>query len=189
MKKAIFLDRDGTINVDKEYVYRLSDFEFLPGAREALRIFQDLGFLLIIVTNQSGIARGYYTLEDYLKLDKALKDDLDLHGIRITDSFYCPHLPEGAVEEYTTECDCRKPKLGMFEDAISKYGIDLKHSICIGDKERDVSLCHKYRQTKGFLLYQNNEQQVENVNYVRGGLLEVAERVRENAKMDKRSSK
>lgn len=184
MNKAIFLDRDGTINIDKGYVYKLDDFEFLPGAREALRIFQDLGFLLIIVTNQSGIARGYYTEDDYLRLDKGLKEDLDLHGIEITDSFFCPHLPDGKIPKYAIECDCRKPKLGMYEKAIKKYNIDINHSICIGDKERDVALCKKHKKVNGIVLYQEENKTVENIRYINGGLLEAAEKVRDNARLD-----
>ena len=188
MNKAIFLDRDGTINIDKGYVYKLDDFEFLPGAREALRIFQDLGFLLIIVTNQSGIARGYYTEEDYLKLDKAMREDLSLHGIEMTDSFFCPHLPDGEIKKYSLECDCRKPKLGMYERAIRKYNIDLKNSICIGDKERDVALCKKFQKTIGYVLYQDEEKQIKNIKYIKGGLLEAAEKVRSNARLDQTNS-
>ena len=184
MNKAIFLDRDGTINVDKGYVYKLNDFEFLPGAREALRIFQDLGYILIIVTNQSGIARGYFTEGDYLKLDKGMKEDLELHGIEIKESFFCPHLPDGKIAKYAIECGCRKPKLGMYEQAIKKYNIDINHSICIGDKERDVALCEKYKKATGYVLYQDEEKQIENVKYIKGGLLEAAEKVRNNARLD-----
>ena len=184
MNKAIFLDRDGTINIDKGYVYKLDDFEFLPGAREALRIFQELGFLIIIITNQSGIARGYYTEADYIKLNKAIKEDLEIHGIKITDSFFCPHLPNGAVKEFAKDCDCRKPKLGLYERAIKTYNIDVSKSICIGDKERDVALCHRYKKVSGFVLYQAEEKQVENIKYIKGSLLEAAEKVRDNARLD-----
>ena len=97
MNKAVFLDRDGTINVDKEYLSRIEAFEYLPGTIEGLKILQDAGYLLIIVTNQSGIARGYYREEDYLNLENWMVNDLAQKGIKISASYYCPHHPNGKV--------------------------------------------------------------------------------------------
>ncbi|MCR4694740.1 MAG: HAD family hydrolase [Pseudobutyrivibrio sp.] len=184
MEKAVFIDRDGTINVDKHYLYKKEDFEYLPGAREGLKILQDLGYLLIIVTNQSGIARGYFDEEAYLELDKSMKADLLLHGINLTDSYYCPHLIDGTIKKYAIDCECRKPKLGLFERAIKDHNIDINKSIVIGDSPRDIGLAGNNKYVKGFLLYQNFDMQQENIYYMKGGLLEVAEKVKEDARMD-----
>ncbi len=131
MRRAIFLDRDGVINEDLGYVGKREDFHFLPGVFEALRHFQNLGFLLIIVTNQSGIARGYYTVQDFLSLSEWMKEELRKRDITITDIFYCPHHPEDG-------CECRKPKPGMILEAARRYDIDLSASWMIGDKPSDI---------------------------------------------------
>ncbi|MCR5587732.1 MAG: HAD family hydrolase, partial [Lachnospiraceae bacterium] len=128
MNKAVFLDRDGTINVEKNYLYKIEDFVFLPGVIEGLKLLQDAGFLLIIITNQSGIARGYYTEEDFKILNNWMLNKLAENGINITKVYYCPHLPDAKIEEYRRDCDCRKPKLGLFYRAIKEYNIDIGKS-------------------------------------------------------------
>ncbi len=148
--KAIFLDRDGTINVDKNYLYKLEDFEYINGAVEGLRLLCEMGYLLVIITNQSGIARGYYTEEDYFKLDSWMKKDLLDKGIRIAESYYCPHLREGKVKTYAIECDCRKPKTALFWQAEKDLNIDMGMSYAIGDKVRDLSICDE-SEVKGIL--------------------------------------
>ena len=135
MNKAIFLDRDGTINVEKHYLYKIEDFEFLPGVIAALKKLQDVGFLLIIITNQSGIARGYYSEEDFLKLNTWMLDELKRHDVFILDVYYCPHLPDASIDKYRKTCECRKPKLGMFDQAVIEHNIDLGHSF---SQEKDV---------------------------------------------------
>lgn len=151
MNKAAFLDRDGTINIDKDYLYKAEDFEYLPGAVEGLRFLQERGFLLVVITNQSGIARGYYTEEDYLALDHWMKEDLAKHGVKITASYYCPHLPDASVSRYAIDCDCRKPKTGLYYRAAEDWNIDLDSSITIGDRMRDLALC-RTTGCKGILL-------------------------------------
>ncbi len=141
MNKAVFLDRDGTINVDKHYLYRVKDFEFLPGAIEGMKAFQDAGYLLIVITNQSGIARGYYTEENYNILTNYMKSELEKKGVFLTDVLYCPHHPEAIIPKYKKECECRKPKLGLFFEAINKWDIDVNESVAIGDKMRDLMIC------------------------------------------------
>ena len=143
MKKAVFLDRDGTINVEKHYLFRIEDFEYIDGAVEGLRALSDIGYLLVIVTNQSGIARGYYTEQDYKKLDDWIKKDLEKKGVVIAGSYYCPHLLSGSVKEYVKDCDCRKPKTGLFWKAAKELGIDMAGSFAIGDKIRDLSICEE----------------------------------------------
>lgn len=159
MNKAVFLDRDGTINKEKHYLYKIDDFEFLPRVIEGLRVLQEAGYLLIIITNQSGIGRGYYTENDFHKLNNWMIDKLKEYGINITDVYYCPHLPDAPVEVYRKECNCRKPKLGLFEKAIADYDIDLSKSYAIGDKIRDCAICEG-GQCKGFLIEKNEDPEV-----------------------------
>ncbi len=129
--KAIFLDRDGVINKEKNYLYKKEDFEFIDGVFDACKYFQKLGYQLIIITNQSGIARGYYQEEDFQKLTQWMLRKFTNQGLRILDVFFCPHGPEST-------CNCRKPKPGMLLEARGKYNIDMKNSWMIGDKEADV---------------------------------------------------
>lgn len=154
MNKAIFLDRDGTLNVEKHYLYKIKDFEWLPGVIEALRLLQDAGYLLIVVTNQSGIGRGYYTEEEYLELERWMTQTLKEQGIRLTAVYHCPHLPNAQVEEYRKDCMCRKPKLGLFRQAMADWDIDVDSSYAIGDKIRDCALCEKTK-CQGFLIAEN----------------------------------
>lgn len=163
MNKAIFLDRDGTINVEKHYLYKIEDFEFLPGAIAALKKLQDAGFLLIIITNQSGIARGYYSQEDFFKLNTWMLEELKRHDVIISDVYYCPHLPDARIEKYRKTCECRKPKLGLFEQAVIEHNIDLGHSFAIGDKLRDCAICES-TDCRGFLIgLQEKNEVIEEV--------------------------
>ena len=129
--KTIFLDRDGVINKEVGYLFRISDFEFIDGIFETCLYFQKLGYEIVIVTNQSGIARGYYNENDYQKLTEWMLSQFNNNGIKILDTFYCPHGPE-------ENCECRKPKPGMFIEAKDKYNIRMKDSWMIGDKETDI---------------------------------------------------
>ena len=129
MNKAIFLDRDGTINVDFGYVYKTQELELLPGVAEALRIFQELGYLLIVITNQSGIGRGYFTLEDAEQFNQALAQELEKHGVILNDFYTCPHVPE-------EHCECRKPSPFMVTEAMKKYDIDRPNPICSETRSR-----------------------------------------------------
>ena len=162
MKKAVFLDRDGTINVDKDYLYKIEDFEYLPGVVEGLKCLQQLGYILIVVTNQSGIARGYYKEEDYCAIDKWMKADLLEKGVEITASYFCPHLPGAPVKEYDKDCDCRKPGLGLFHKAIEDWDIDPDESIAIGDKLRDLAIC-KDTGCKGILMTKKDIDHSEDI--------------------------
>lgn len=166
LNKAVFLDRDGTINVEKSYLYKIEDFEFLPGVLDGMKLLQGNGYLLIIATNQSGIARGYYTEEDFKRLNTWMLDELKQHGIFVEKVFYCPHHPDAFVEAYKTDCNCRKPKLGMFEDAIEEFWIDLGKSYAIGDKIRDSTLCHECG-CQGYLI--GNHEKLEVVKRVKDG--------------------
>ena len=129
--KTIFLDRDGVINKEVEYLFRISDFEFIEGVFDACLYFQQLDYKIIIISNQSGIARGYYTKSDYQKITEWMLNQFNIKGISILDILYCPHGPESS-------CDCRKPKPGMFIEAKNKYNTRMKDSWMIGDKETDI---------------------------------------------------
>jgi len=131
MNKAVFLDRDGVINVDKNYVYKIEDLEFIPGSVVALKKLKQKGYLLIIITSQSGIGRGYYTEKDYLKFRKEFHERLTKLGVKIEEEYYCPHSPKD-------ECKCRKPNTELIEKAIKKYDVDISKSYFVGDKTSDV---------------------------------------------------
>lgn len=141
--KAIFLDRDGTINIDKHYLFRSEEFEFIPGVIEALKKLCDMDFILIIVTNQSGIARGYYTEDDLKRLNVWLQTTLKEKGIEINKILYCPHLPDAKIEKYRRTCSCRKPGVSLFLQAEKEFNIDMSQSYAIGDRMRDLSICWK----------------------------------------------
>lgn len=155
--KAIFLDRDGTINKDKNYLHRISEFEYIEGAIDGLKKLSNMGYLLVIITNQSGIARGFYSEQDYLTLDMWMRNDLSNKGIIISNSYYCPHLPNGVVPQYTKECDCRKPKTGLFWKARNDLNIDMCRSYAIGDKYRDLSICEE-SDVKGILFSKEKKE-------------------------------
>ena len=137
MKKAIFLDRDGTINVEKDYIYKSEDLVFEEGTIEALKTFKNLGYILIVVSNQSGIARGYFTEADLNIFNNNMNEILKKNGVEITEFYCCPHHPDG-IGEYKKVCECRKPNNKMIEDAIKKYNIDREKSYMIGDKTSDI---------------------------------------------------
>jgi len=135
---AAFLDRDGVINADHGYVVRWADFELLPGVEAALQELQDLGYRLVIVTNQSGIGRGLYTELDFAALNEALRTHLGISGVDIAGIYHCPHHPSEARGEYLQVCDCRKPAPGLLLAAIADLGIDPEQSIMVGDKPSDM---------------------------------------------------
>lgn len=131
MNKALFLDRDGVINIDSGYVYKKEDFIFMDGIFKALRDYQKLNYLLIVITNQSGINRGYFTAKDYLYLCDYINDEFKKNGVHISKIYHCPHRPD-------ERCECRKPRPKMILQAKKEFDIDLKNSIFIGDKLTDM---------------------------------------------------
>ena len=137
-RKAAFIDRDGVINVDAGYSYRVEDFMFLPGAVDALQRLQAAGFLLVVITNQSGIARGFYTEADYLRVTAHMQQQLTAAGVQLSAVEYCPHLPDAEIARYRAVCDCRKPLPGMLQRAAAALDIDLAASILVGDRSTDI---------------------------------------------------
>ena len=130
--KTIFLDRDGVINKEINYLHKIEDFEFIDGVFEACQYLQSLEYKIIVITNQSGISRGLYTKNDYQIITKWMVSQFMKNNISILDTFHCPHLPDSG-------CNCRKPKPGMLLNAKNKYDIDMNQSWMIGDKETDIT--------------------------------------------------
>jgi len=129
--KTIFLDRDGVINKEKNYLYKIEDFEFINGVFEACNYFIKLNYQIIIITNQSGISRGYYNNDDFKVLTNWMISEFQKNHVDILDIFHCPHLPN-------LNCNCRKPRPGMLLEAKLKHDIDMENSWMIGDKEDDI---------------------------------------------------
>lgn len=137
-RKAVFLDRDGTINVEVEYLSRVEEFQFIPGVPWALKRLKDAGYLLVVVTNQSGIGRGYYDEAALQALHDHMHRELAAFGAAVDACYFCPHHPKHASGDYLKECDCRKPLPGMLLQAAGELDIDLAASFMIGDKLADV---------------------------------------------------
>ena len=137
-KAAVFLDRDGVINVDTGYVYEVDDFQFIDGVIDALLKLKQKGYLLVVVTNQSGIARGYFTEDQFMNLTEWMDWSLADRDVELDGTYYCPHHPQGTVEEYRQVCDCRKPHPGMFISARDFLHIDMAASYMVGDKIEDM---------------------------------------------------
>ena len=133
--KAIFLDRDGVINIEKDYLYKIEDFEFINGVFDSLKYLQSLDYKLFIITNQSGIGRGYYTTDDFNTLTSWMIKQFELQNIKISQVEFCPHTPED-------NCTCRKPNTKMIQNILQNYDIDMEQSWLIGDKNSDI-LCAK----------------------------------------------
>lgn len=138
MKKAAFLDRDGVINIDHAYVHRPEEFDFIDGVFDGAKALVDAGYELVIVTNQSGIGRGYYTEADFAHLCEWMKERFAEVGAPISAIYFCPHHPEKALDAYRCQCDCRKPEPGMILRAQREHGYDLSASLMVGDKPFDM---------------------------------------------------
>ncbi|WP_440055372.1 D-glycero-beta-D-manno-heptose 1,7-bisphosphate 7-phosphatase [Pseudoalteromonas sp. T1lg65] len=138
MNKAIFLDRDGVINVDRAYVHQIADFQFIDGVFEACRRFVEAGFLIVVVTNQSGIGRGYYDEQQFHTLTDWMIAQFAAHNVPITSVYFCPHHPDKADAPYKQDCECRKPAPGMLNQAIIEHQIEPSRSIMVGDKVSDI---------------------------------------------------
>lgn len=149
--KTIFLDRDGIINKEVNYLYKIEEFEFIDGIFDSCRFLINLGYKIIIITNQSGIERGYYSERDYQKLTQWMLSKFDEKNIKILDIFHCPHGPDST-------CFCRKPKPGMFLEAQSKYNIKMNESWMIGDNETDILAANSAGIGKTILLTGNHKK-------------------------------
>jgi D-glycero-D-manno-heptose 1,7-bisphosphate phosphatase len=143
MNKALFLDRDGIINVDHGYVYKKEEFEFVKDIFAVCIDAQNKGFEIFVITNQSGIARGKYTVEQFQQLTRWMVEQFKSKGIVISDVYHCPHHPEKGVGDYKVVCKCRKPEPGMIMLAANEHKIDLDKSVFIGDKVSDIQAAER----------------------------------------------
>lgn len=142
-RPAVFLDRDGTINEQMGYINHPSRFVLLPGVIEAVKLLNEKGFLAIVVSNQSGVARGYFPSSLVDEVHRQMKRSLDLQGARIDGIFFCPHHPEGPLESYRLDCDCRKPRTGLIDQACKSFDIDMRGSYVVGDRVTDLELARR----------------------------------------------
>lgn len=138
MRKALFLDRDGVINREIEYLHRTEDFEFIQGVFETCQFFQKEGYLLVVITNQAGIARGYYSEDHFHVLNDWMLQQFADRGIKIAKTYYSPNHPTQGIGQYRRECLDRKPNPGMILRSQQEWQIDLGRSILVGDKESDI---------------------------------------------------
>ncbi|MDE9456630.1 D-glycero-beta-D-manno-heptose 1,7-bisphosphate 7-phosphatase [Xenorhabdus bovienii] len=135
---AVFLDRDGTINIDHGYVHEIDNFQFIDGAIEAMLELKKMGYALVLITNQSGIAREMFTEDQFLQLTEWMDWSLADRGVDLDGIYYCPHHPEGSADAYKKNCHCRKPQPGMLLDAQKELSIDMSASYMVGDKIEDM---------------------------------------------------
>ncbi|HBB37177.1 MAG: D,D-heptose 1,7-bisphosphate phosphatase [Candidatus Moranbacteria bacterium GW2011_GWC1_45_18] len=176
MKKIIFLDRDGVINVDHNYVYKIEDFEFEKNVIPGLKILEQNGFHFIIITNQSGIGRGYYAEKDFWNFNNHVEKELKKNGIEILKTYFSPYHPEG-IGKYKKTSNCRKPAPGMLEQAEKDFEIDNANSWMIGDKWADVK-CGKNFGIRSILVKTgkggSDEKHKTDVEYIAEDLLDAA---------------
>jgi D-glycero-D-manno-heptose 1,7-bisphosphate phosphatase len=189
MKKAsVFLDRDGTINEEMGYINHPDRFVVFPFVAESIRIFNTLGFHVFVVTNQSGIARGYYEESLVIDLHQKLLHMMNNENARIDDVFYCPHHPKEGKGKYLLDCDCRKPKPGMIYQAMEKYDIDLENSYMIGDRYKDIVFAKKMQMKSALVLtgYGKGEYEFQKSQWkvhpdiIGSNLLDVARIIKDN---------
>lgn len=161
MKKrpAAFFDRDGVLNKDVGYLYKKEDFVWQAGAIDAIKYCDAHGYLVIVITNQSGVARGYYTEADVVALHSWMNEELKKHGTHIDDFFYCPHYIDGVVKKYKVDCDCRKPSPKLINWACQKYGVDKTLSFMVGDKISDIE-CAEKAGIEGRIFLSGNLKQI-----------------------------
>jgi len=170
MNKALFLDRDGIINIDHGYVSSIEKFDFSQDIFTFLKLFQKEGYLFFIVTNQSGIGRGYYSEKDFQTLTQWMLQAFEHEGLPITKVYHCPHAPE-------VKCHCRKPAIGMIEKTVQTYNIDLSASWMIGDKQSDIDFAQNAKIKHTIAL---GKREIENAEYVFTSITECTHFLEEN---------
>ena len=177
MDRAVFLDRDGVLNEDKGYTYKLSDLRILDGVVEGLKKISSLGYKLIIVSNQSGIARGFFTLDQMHIFMQGLINLLYKHDIEILDYYYCPHHIDGEIDEFTKSCSYRKPEPGMIFQAQKEHKLDLSQSILIGDKESDILAGQKANLLINILIGTGHQKIGSRTSYYANNLVDAAKQI------------
>ena len=159
---AIFLDRDGTINEEMGYINHIDRFKIFPFVAESIKIFSNNGFKTFVVTNQSGLARGYFTEELLEDVHKKLIDYLLENGTKLDGVYFCPHHPTEGIGKYRKNCNCRKPKTGLIEKAVKEHDIDLKNSFMIGDRYKDMKFAKNLNLKSGLVLTGYGKGEYEN---------------------------
>lgn len=149
-RPAAFLDRDGVLNVDRGYTHRPDQLEWIDGAPEAVHLLNEAGYIVIVVTNQSGVARGFYDEDAVRRFHAHMQAALKSHAAHIDAFYYCPHHPNGTVKEYALRCNCRKPGVGLLEQAAREWPIDVSRSFLVGDKMNDLKAAAAFK-IKGLL--------------------------------------
>ncbi len=142
-KPAVFIDRDGTINEQMGYINHISRFIILPGSADAIRMLNKHRYLAIVISNQSGVARGYFPIELVNEVHARMKELLEKEHAFVDGIFFCPHYSKGVIPEYSIECDCRKPNKGLIEQACASFDIDISNSYVIGDRYSDIELARR----------------------------------------------
>ena len=178
--KVAFLDRDGVINVDHGYVGKWDSVDFVANAIEGMRLLQDLGYSLFVVTNQSGIARGFYSETEFVHLTSTIEKYLQDFRVTIQRTYFCPHHPVAGIGKYLKDCDCRKPKPGLIKQCAEEYGVDLEESILVGDKMSDYFAGKAAGVGRLFLIesvYLEEHKDLVEKMFVYRDLLEVAEQL------------
>jgi len=182
MNHAVFLDRDGTINEEMGYINHVSRFKIFDFAAQAIKIFNELHYKVIVVTNQAGVAKGYFDEALLKRVHQKLQKEMAAAGAVIDAIYYCPHHPTEGRGKYKKDCPCRKPKTGMLEKAAREWHIDLSRSVMIGDRLKDTLMAHKAGMKaimvltgygKGEYLYQSKEWE-DHPEHIAENLLEAA---------------
>ena len=177
MQKAVFLDRDGVLNFDSGFVSDLDNVKILPKVIEGLSKIKSLGFMAIIISNQSGVAKKYFDLETMQAVDTRIKQLINKDKILLDDSFYCPHHPE-----FDKKCNCRKPKIGLIKKAMTKYNLGMNQSFFIGDKAEDI-ICGKNADCKTILVPINLKKHIQAApDFIAKDLIEAAFWIERNQK-------
>ncbi|WP_277668749.1 HAD family hydrolase [Caproiciproducens galactitolivorans] len=152
MEKAVFFDRDGTLIQEMNYLRRIEDIHPYEGAAEGIRLLRRLGYKIIVVSNQSGVARGYFTMETVETINRAFQEIFQSLNAPIDAVYFCPHHPKGIVSEYAIDCDCRKPKIGLAEEAQRDFDLDLTRCFMVGDKQSDIEFGQNFHARANVLV-------------------------------------
>lgn len=163
MQAAVFLDRDGTIIEDVGYVRSPEQVKFLPGSVEAIKMLKDAGYKIIIVSNQSGVARGLLTEDMLQTIDKLIRRAILNGGGQVDGSYYCPHHPEHGVYPYKQACECRKPHVGLIKKAVKEHHIDLSKSFMVGDHSTDIETAHRAGIRSAFITTGHGKEEKKNL--------------------------
>ena len=175
--KVAFLDRDGVINEEINYLHKISDFRYVDRSKKALKLLKRKGYEIIVITNQAGIAKGLFTEEEYFELSRYYRQDLYSEGVELLDVLHCPHHPSATVEKYRLACACRKPSPGLIMGAVAKYNIEIEKCILVGDKISDIEAAARAGIQDFYLVESGHKIDIEHYGKIKifKDLYEVAE--------------